>query len=360
MQMAEERENLAEAFASKEKNEKLLSNLDKLQEEGSIKSDLYTSMKADYEHELDASLQEINQIKGYFKKQADTLHLERDIYQRELAKLETRHKVGELPQDTYQSSAQNLRATIERLDQQIDEFKRFEAAQSSSDLVIPAKRPAPVVEQAPLVKPPPASPAMPPSASPIQPSSAPPIAPPITSDVLRPTKTGKNIKLPGRKWLAIIGGAIVLAVIIIVAVLLLVPGGDTSVSEVKIPVNIKGASNIGSLHFELVYDPTKLAITSISNGALLNNAILKYSNAPGILVCGMVSSKGIKGDGPAVTINFQVTGKDNTVIPLAMENVAAYDGASLNKLSVSAVDGNFSPRDGSFIPPTLTFTPAPK
>ncbi len=350
--MAEEIENLSQAFAAKEKNEKLLSNLDKLKAEGSIESDLYLSMKADYERQIDASLLEIDQIKGYFKKQGETLQLERDIYQRELAKLETRYNVGELPRDTYESSAQNLRATIGQLDQQLENLKRFVAAQSSADLGISAKRPAPAIKQAP--------PVAPPSAIPVPPLSTPPVPPPITSPVIPPATPEKQRKSPGRKWLAIIGGAIVLVGVIVLAGLLLVPKEDTSIAEVKIPVDIKGASNIGSLHFEMVYDTTGLTLTSVSSGALLGNAIFKYSSVPGRLVCGMVSSSGIKGDGSIIVITFQVLGKGEKTIPLTLENVTAYDGTSLTKLSLSMLNGSFLPRDGSFIPPSLSFAPASK
>ena len=338
--MAEEIENLSQAFTTKEKNETLLSNLDKLKAEGSIESDLYLSMKADYEQQLDASLLEIDRIKDYCKKQGETLQREQDIYKYELTKLETRYNAGEMAPATYQNSVQNLRATIGQLDQQLEELKRLIAARSPADLGVSAKRPAPAIKQAP----------------PVAPSSAIPVPPPSTP----PVPPDEQKRSPGRKWLAIIGGAIILVVVIVLAGLLLVPKEDTSTKEVKIPVNIKGASNIGSLHFEMVYDTTGLTLTSVSSGALLGNAIFKYSSVPGRLVCGMVSSSGIRGDGSIIVITFQVLGKGEKTIPLTLENVAAYDGTSLTKLSLSMLNGSFLPRDGSFIPPSLSFTPASK
>src|SRR4030042_4487034 len=190
--MAEEIENLAEAFATKEKNEKLLSNLDKLKTEGSIESDLYLSMKADYERQLDASLLEIDRIKDYCKKQGETLQREQDIYKYELTKLETRYNAGELTPDTYQGSVQNLRATIGQLDQQLEKLKRLIAARSPADLGVSAKRPAPAIKQAP----------------PVAPSSAIPVPPPSTP----PVPPDAHKRSPGRKWLAIIGGAVIIVV----------------------------------------------------------------------------------------------------------------------------------------------------
>ncbi|MBE9591857.1 MAG: hypothetical protein IMF19_00105, partial [Proteobacteria bacterium] len=59
-----EEKQLQTAFSKREKNEKLLSNLEKLKVEGSVTDDQYGSMKSSYPQIIDKATSEIEQIKN--------------------------------------------------------------------------------------------------------------------------------------------------------------------------------------------------------------------------------------------------------------------------------------------------------
>ncbi|MBL7062023.1 MAG: hypothetical protein ISS54_04735 [Dehalococcoidia bacterium] len=53
-------------------------------------------------------------------------------------------------------------------------------------------------------------------------------------------------------------------------------GGPIS-GGMDVPVNANGASNVGSLEFELVYDPAVLEATGVEKGTLAGNAMMESS-----------------------------------------------------------------------------------
>jgi hypothetical protein len=327
--MSQEAEKLSKLFAMKEEVDGFLSNLEQLKSDGSVTADMYSSLKSDYEQRRNVALSEIDRVKGEIKDLLTENERERDIQANELRKLEIRYKTGELTEDDYQESRRKLENTAGRLDQRSNELSNLIKARFSSDIGISAER---VPSTAPSPPPQPPSPERPPGA-------------------------GRRFKLPGRKGLIAIGAAVVLVVVVVVVVLL-IPGSKTEVNEVVLPVDIVGASNIGSLHFELVYDTTVLETVNVESGTAAGNALFESNSAdPGRVVFGMVSSGGISGDGPVATITFTIKSKDKASTSLVLENVVAHSNVDLSKMSVSYVAGDIVVKDGSFTSPTMYFTP---
>ena len=329
--MADELKKLAEAFKAKEENEKFLRNLEKLKADGSIDQDVYPSMKAEYTQRLDQSAAEVETVKDSLRKQLETIQHEQEINKYELKKIEARYKAGELQLTEYEKSTRAIRTKIDTLEQQSEELRGLIVAESASELETAA------ATQPPVVKP-----------TKLKPEKPKPAKPKLSP-----------LKLPSRNKLMFIGGAVVLLIVIIVVVLL-VPG-KPGVKEIQIPVNITGASNIGSLHLELVYDAAILDVTTVESGTLMGNALYEYNiDTPGRIVVGLINSTGIHGDGSLLVFDLQVLEKASTTVPLVLENVAAYDASTLNRLTLSTMNGSFMLKDNSFTPPTLLFASSAK
>ncbi len=129
-------------------------------------------------------------------------------------------------------------------------------------------------------------------------------------------------------------------------------------TEISVPINLVGADNLGSLEFVLIYDPEVLEVTAVKTGSLAEQALLESSTAtPGVLWTGMIDADGISGDGPAAIVSFTVIGGGGSNTQLALQNVVAYDAASLLDIIVEASAGSFSTSDGALSPPSLTFAP---
>ena len=320
--MTKETKRLIEAFAVKDRVEGFISNLKELKAEGSVSDEQYAAAKAEYEQSLSAAKLEIDQIKTELKQQLGVIQRDIETYRLELENLEARYKADELPLNKYQSSDRKLRATIEGLEQHAEELKKLVKAKSSADADIQTKKPG--------------------------------IATAGLPSATRITPAGRGVKLPGSKWLAMAGGAVVV-IAIIVAVVLLTSGG---VKEVRVPIEVKDAASVGSLHLELVYDGGTLNAVAVESGTAVGDALFEYNiNTPGQLIVGLVSSRGISQDGSVAIVTFEVTGKSKTGTPLSLENVVAYDADTLNAIPASASAGSVVTKDGSFTPPTLLFQP---
>ena len=128
-------------------------------------------------------------------------------------------------------------------------------------------------------------------------------------------------------------------------------GGPAS-GGLEVPVNANGASNVGSLEFELVYDSTVLQAVGVEKGTLAGNAMMDFTTArPGRVWVGIVDSNGINGNGSLVVVSFQGVGEGAATGQLTLENVEAYDAQTLIDIITQTTPGNLS------TPPAISFTP---
>ncbi len=114
--------------------------------------------------------------------------------------------------------------------------------------------------------------------------------------------------------------------------------------EVVIPVTVQGASGIGALHLELIYDAAVLEALAVEKGTLLGDDVLLDFNTsePGKLVIGLVSLEAIEGDGAVVMTRFTVRGTEGQSSPLRLENAKAWDSVTRLDLFVTSEDGEFT------------------
>jgi len=337
--MAGNTKKLAEAFAASEEVEGFLANLEQLKAEGAINEEQYTVGRDDYYRRLGEAKSEIARIKNELKKELEAVQHEIEARRMEIAGLEVKHKVGELSLEQYQASKKKLDNRIRKLEQDGEELSMLIGATSTAAISAPSRK---SVSAAPGI------PALSRSAA--------------KAKVAAPRR---RYGVPKGKLAAIIGSAVVLIGVVVVAVMLIsggkggagLPFGDYGTIEV--PVNIEGAANVGSLHFELVYDVAVLRAVDVTGGLVLGDAMLEYSvAAPGRVVVGIIDNEGISGNGSLVLVSFQQKGDAEMTVSLELENVVAYDAVRITEITITDSPGIFTAGDGTFKAPTLRFTSA--
>lgn len=106
-------------------------------------------------------------------------------------------------------------------------------------------------------------------------------------------------------------------------------------AETMIPINIQNASEVGSLHFEIVYDSTNYKAVRVDKNDSFTDILLESDvSTPGHIIVGVVSGGGMNGDGTIATVVLQIkkSGTDSTT---TLENVIAYNTAATVELPVN-------------------------
>jgi len=152
---------------------------------------------------------------------------------------------------------------------------------------------------------------------------------------------------------------ILLVLMLVMALVLggcsLIPKSTPTPEGGGVPINLQGASNVGSLHIELVYDSAMLEATGVKAGKLGRNAVIESNmETPGRAIIGIIDASGINGDGPVVTVSFKAKGKEGTS-SLTLENVEAYDAETLYDIITKTFPGEVMAKDNSFTVPAITF-----
>ena len=132
--MVKEEKELQKAYSKKERVEKLLANLEKLKEEGSVETEQYESMKANYTQTITETTLEIEQIKNGLSKDIESEERTLEIYKQELKNLEVQFKVGELSAEEYQKAENKTKGKIEKAKIKVRELKRLFDSEASTDV----------------------------------------------------------------------------------------------------------------------------------------------------------------------------------------------------------------------------------
>lgn len=101
--------------------------------------------------------------------------------------------------------------------------------------------------------------------------------------------------------------------------------------NVKVPINLAGASNLGAMGIVLSYDPVVLKGIDANGGTLGANALIESKETkPGTMRISFADSKGISGDGAILDVTFEVVGNTGASTQISLE-ATGYD---LNLLDV--------------------------
>ena len=157
-----------------------------------------------------------------------------------------------------------------------------------------------------------------------------------------------------KKW--IIAGLVIIIILVVVLVIVLAgSGGGDGDGDVAVPINVQGASNVGSFSIELTYDSTVLEVTGVESGELASNAMMEYNiDNPGLVVIGIVDSSGINGDGAIAEIGFDVIDNEGTS-PLILEAVETHDATTLIDIISETSNGSYNGEGDNIASPAIRF-----
>ena len=128
------KKELRAAYSMQEKAERLLANLEKLNDEGSITQDQYQALKADYTKIHRDAVSQVTEVKAKLQTDVDAKQKLLDIFRQELSNLEARFKVGELSAEVYMKSEQGVKRKLRKLEDQTSELRMLVATKSSADV----------------------------------------------------------------------------------------------------------------------------------------------------------------------------------------------------------------------------------
>jgi len=138
--MTKETKRLMELLAVKDEVEGFLANLEKFKADGSVTEEQYIATSEEYYERLGAAASEIARTKNELKRMLKSNQQDIETHRQELASLDVRHKVGELPLDKYQSSERKLRGAIDQLELTAGELDRLIKAKSLADIAAPSAK----------------------------------------------------------------------------------------------------------------------------------------------------------------------------------------------------------------------------
>jgi len=148
-----------------------------------------------------------------------------------------------------------------------------------------------------------------------------------------------------------------IAVVLTSGCALLKKKSATATGDLKVSIDARNASNLGSLELTLTYDPNVIKAISVEKGSLAPNASLEYSvDKPGKIWLGMVDAGGINGSGTLATVNLDVTGSGDASSALNFEKVAANRSTNLMEVITQDTPGNVKIKGKAVTNPSITFT----
>ncbi len=386
--MASLSSNLLQALSAREEAHRLLASLDQLGAEGSLDDATRDAMRQEYEEKLQAADADVARSRDTIGEQQQEVSQELEKLRREETALEVRYKVGEFDLQQYQKATGKLRSRIEGLERQSVALEKLSGAESASEVkafAAEADRSAPRpakpshVTTAGQSTTRPARMAIPPSAGPL----------------------GWAQRLTSGRTPYLLSGALVAVGVIAIIILfaqaggggfslpnpfsgLSLPGssgGDQVPAEdeldempamtpattppaspptdgsFSVPIELRGALSIGSLHVEMTYDPNVVQVTSVTSGTLPPDSLFVYGSAPGRVTIGLVCPDGLNSDWAVATVMFEVlpSAPGNGQTALVLENVVAHSAENLLEVFATSSPGSLGLQDMSVLPPVVSF-----
>lgn len=122
-----------------------------------------------------------------------------------------------------------------------------------------------------------------------------------------------------------------------------------------VPLTVLGASEVGSLHVELVYDAASLEVVGVQWGQLPTDALFEYSTQQGRVTLGIVAPSGLGANQSLAVVSFRAVQSSATgQSPLYVENMVAHHSSSLVEMPSSASGGSVDLATMTVAAPTMT------
>jgi len=108
---------------------------------------------------------------------------------------------------------------------------------------------------------------------------------------------------------------------------------------VQVPVRLENAQNVGSMGFQLSYDPAVAQVTQVIKGSL-PPTFTSNTQQPGLIIIGFATTEGVSGQkGSAVYVEFRAVGAQGSTCALTLSQIEATDtsGATVPVTPVNGV-----------------------
>ncbi len=158
----------------------------------------------------------------------------------------------------------------------------------------------------------------------------------------------------------IIAGLVIIVIVAVVVGVIIGMGGGSDDDgadggQVKVPINLESANNIGSISIELVYDSDVLEATEVVAGELAANAMIESNiQTPGRVIIGIMDSSGMNGDGAVAAISYDVVDEEENST-LALAEVLTHDATTLVDIINETSDGSFAAEGNAVTEPVVRF-----
>jgi hypothetical protein len=129
--------DLRTAFLNKERAELFLANLEKLHGDKAINDLSYTALKTEYAVNLQHAQIKIDQVKQEFNKRLLMRTRQLGVFKQEMANLDARFKVGQMPAEAYLKQIKNPQKKASDLEEQIAHLNSLISAKISAEVSVP-------------------------------------------------------------------------------------------------------------------------------------------------------------------------------------------------------------------------------
>ncbi len=387
--MANLSSSLLQALSAREEARRLLASLDQLGAEGSLDEATRDAMRQEYEEKLQAADADVARARDTIGEQQQQVSQELEKLRWEETSLEVRHKVGEFDLKQYQKATGKLRSRIEGLERQSSALEQLSGAESASEVKA-------VAAEADRSAPRPAKP------SHVTTAGQSTTRPARTAIPLGAGQHGWVQRLTSGRTPYLLSGALVAIGGIVVIILFAQAGTGGGFSlpnpfsglglpgssdggqmpaedefdempavtpattppaspptggNFTVPIELRGAPSIGSLHVEMTYDSNAVQVTSVTSGTLPPDSLFVYSSAPGRVTIGLVCPDGLNSDWAVATVMFEVlpSAPGNGQTALVLENVVAHSAENLLEVFATSSPGSLGLQDMSVLPPVVSF-----
>jgi hypothetical protein len=129
--------DLHAAFLNKERAELFLANLESLHNDKAINDLSYTALRTEYAVNLQHAQIKIDQVKQEFNKRIALRTRQLGVFKQEMANLDARFKVGQVPAETYIKQIKNPQKKASDLEEQIAHLNSLINAKTSTEVTVP-------------------------------------------------------------------------------------------------------------------------------------------------------------------------------------------------------------------------------
>jgi len=111
--------------------------------------------------------------------------------------------------------------------------------------------------------------------------------------------------------------------------------------QIKIPINVSNAKDIGSMDISLLYNPAVLSLKTVEKGNLTQNSMMQWNTKDDKVLIGLIDGNGINGNGSLAILSFDVLGYPGSISVLDLE-ATANNVIDFSSIPLTIFDGVFT------------------